>query len=162
MIPNQKNFIIILSFIQIICTHTDGFQNVSKITLMNSKSIIFSIKTIFSWFLWDTNKSKAGSIIPKSLPVRLILTVWCLVCVVLGNAYRSILTSYLMAPRFHALFDSIEDVAASPYPTFMVLKYTSFETTVLVLMLLHFETSIQFLWYIIYINNYTLQLFLIG
>ena len=136
MIHNKKNFIIILSFIQIICTHTDGFQNVSKNNSYEFKiDNFFNQNHFFHDFLGYLSFYKAGSIIPKSLPMRLILTVWCLVCVVLGNAYRSILTSYLMTPRFHALFDSIEDVAANPNPTFMVLKYGSFETTLLVLTL---------------------------
>lgn len=62
-----------------------------------------------------------------------------------------------MTPRFHALYDSIEDVAANPQPSFMVLKYTAFETTLLVLIPLCFKTLFQLLYlkYIIYsLDNY--------
>jgi len=43
-----------------------------------------------------------------------------------------------MTPRFHAMVDSIEDVAAIPRPTFMVLKYTSFESDIFVCPFLYF------------------------
>jgi len=88
----------------------------------------------FKTFLIFSNRTTlAGSRILPTLPIRLVASVWCLVSVVLVNAYTCILTSYLMSPRFHAMVDSIEDIAAIPRPILMFERYTAYESFVLVI-----------------------------
>lgn len=82
-------------------------------------------------------------------PIRLLMSVWCLVSVVLVNAYSSTLTSYLMTPRYHSLVDSVEDIANLSRPIFMVRLGTSPEATVLV-----HRNTINSNSYITYINLY--------
>lgn len=65
-------------------------------------------------------------------PVYLLLWVWCLAMIVLVNSYSSTVTSYLMAPRYQPMINSVEDIANSQRPIFMVQKYTSFDTALLV------------------------------
>ena len=114
-----------INYIYCILHHATRFNSIEGKFLKDNSSRINSC--IFKQFIII-----AGARIPASLPIRLVAAVWCLVSVVLLNAYTSILTSYLMAPRFHAMVDSIEDVAEISRPTFMVLKYTSFESDIFV------------------------------
>ena len=66
------------------------------------------------------------------LPVRLVAAGWFLAGFVLINAYSSTLISYLMTLRYYPTIDSIEDIASTQRPVFMVTKSTSYETAVLV------------------------------
>lgn len=66
-------------------------------------------------------------------PIRVFATVLCLASFVLVNAYSSTLTAYLMTPRYHPMVDSVEDVATMSRPVFMVNKFTSYETAILVI-----------------------------
>lgn len=75
----------------------------------------------------------ANDCIIKTMPAKLLGAAWCLVAIVIVNSYTSSLASYLMAPRYKPLANSIEDIAAIPRPMFMVLKDSSFESFLLVL-----------------------------
>lgn len=66
------------------------------------------------------------------LPIRILATVWCLMSFVLVNAYSSTLTAYLMTPRYHPIINSIEDIPSMPRPVFMVSRFTSYETILMV------------------------------
>ena len=68
----------------------------------------------------------------KTLPARLLIAAWCLVAIVLVNAYTSSVTSFLMAPRYHVLLDSIDDVEKFSRPIFMVGSTSSYESALMV------------------------------
>lgn len=63
---------------------------------------------------------------------RILVACWCLIAVVLVNAYQTTLTTYLMAPRYIPMVDSVEDIVAQPRPIFMVKKFTNFEIDIMV------------------------------
>lgn len=87
---------------------------------------------IFPYILYCLAGTHSSRILP-SLPVRIVVAGWCLVAVVLVNAYSCVLTSYLMTPQFHPMIDSVEDIVAIPRPIFMVQRYTSFESLIMVI-----------------------------
>ncbi len=64
--------------------------------------------------------------------IYLLLCFWCMAVIVLVNAYSTTLMSYLMAPRFIPMIESIDDIVNISRPFFMVLKYTAFESVLLV------------------------------
>lgn len=68
----------------------------------------------------------------KTLSTRLLVAAWCLVAIVIVNSYTTTLASYLMAPRYKPLVNSIEDIADSSRPMLMVLKEGSYESFLLV------------------------------
>ena len=56
----------------------------------------------------------AGNFFPSSrLSLRLVAGTWCLVCVVLVNAYAGNLTSFLTTPKLNPIIQSFEDMAKS-------------------------------------------------
>jgi len=64
--------------------------------------------------------------------IYLLLCFWCMAVIVLVNAYSTTLMSYLMAPRFIPMIESIDNIVNISRPFFMVLKYTAFESVLLV------------------------------
>ena len=64
-------------------------------------------------------------LVNSRLPVRVLLYTWCLVTIVLVNAYSSILTSVLMTPRYHLMAESVEDIAKIQRPVFMASNYSA-------------------------------------
>ena len=47
------------------------------------------------------------------MSARLMISVWCLTAVVLANSYISTLVSYMTAPRFTPLINTVKDLADS-------------------------------------------------
>ena len=48
----------------------------------------------------------------RNLGLRIMLTVWCLMCVIIVNAYTGNLTSYLAVPSVKPIPNSFEELAA--------------------------------------------------
>lgn len=47
--------------------------------------------------------------------IRSLIGLWCLATVVIGNAYTGTLTSFLTAPKFKPIINSLEELAASDH-----------------------------------------------
>ena len=92
-----------------------------KILLINSVVKFFKIY-IF----------KASEEIHFSLPTRLVVAVWCLIAVVFVNSYTSSLVSYLTAPRFIPLINTVQDLADSREIKIAPLKFTSIDSALAV------------------------------
>lgn len=67
-----------------------------------------------------------------TLAKRLVVAAWCLMAVVLVNSYTSSLVSYLMAPKYVSLMNTIQDLAESKEISLIVLKHTSMHSELLV------------------------------
>ena len=67
-----------------------------------------------------------------SLAKKLVVAVWCLIAVVFVNSYTSSLVSYLTAPRFVPLINTVQDLADSRELQVSSLKFTSIDSTLLV------------------------------
>ena len=75
----------------------------------------------------------ANEVITFTLATRLIVAAWCLVAVVFVNSYTSILTSYLMAPKFVPAITTVKSLAESRDVMVTVLKHTSVESILFVI-----------------------------
>lgn len=67
-----------------------------------------------------------------SLAKKLVVAVWCLIAVVFVNSYTSSLVSYLTAPKFVPLINTVQDLADSRELQVSSLKFTSIDSTLLV------------------------------
>ena len=47
----------------------------------------------------------------KKLKMRLILGAWCLLSLCMTTAYSSVLVSFVMAPHYKPLVDTVDDLA---------------------------------------------------
>ena len=56
----------------------------------------------------------------KTLPTRLVLSTWCLMCVVIINSYTGNLTSYLTMPALQPIPNSFQELALSKEISFIV------------------------------------------
>ena len=74
----------------------------------------------------------ASDAVKYSLSMRMVITVWCLTAVVLVNAYTSSLVSYLMAPRFLPLINTVQELADSHDLKIAVLKFSAIDSTIFV------------------------------
>ena len=109
-------------------------------TLLGSLWSLFYLQKIGNDIVTKTilipNKFRILVIAPKikssKSSIYLLLCFWCMAVIVLVNAYSTTLMSYLMAPRFIPMIESIDDIVNISRPFFMVLKYTAFESVLLV------------------------------
>ena len=67
-----------------------------------------------------------------SLATRLAVAGWCLAGIVFVNSYSSSLVSYLMAPRFVPLMNTVQDLADSNVIRPFIRKDSFQSTTVMV------------------------------
>ena len=67
-----------------------------------------------------------------SLATRLVAAGWCLAAIVFVNSYSSSLVSYLMAPRYIPLMNTIQDLADSNVIHPFIRKDSFQSTTVMV------------------------------
>lgn len=74
----------------------------------------------------------ASEVITFTLATRCIIAAWCLTAVVFVNSYTSSLVSYLMAPKFVPLINTVKNLADSHDISIVVLKHTSVESILFV------------------------------
>lgn len=79
----------------------------------------------------------AGSQLPNVGPlahaVRLPAAIWGLTCVIFLNLFVARLTSFIAAPQLRPLVSSFDELANSTDLQLAILKYSTFETIILVL-----------------------------
>ena len=64
--------------------------------------------------------------------MRLVVAGWCLMAIVLVNCYTSSLVSYLMAPRFLPLINTVQDLADSRDLKIAVFKFSAVDSALFV------------------------------
>lgn len=67
---------------------------------------------------------------PNSSPI--VLSVWCLACVVLVYLYTGVLISYLTIPKMRPIVETVEELAESTRLQVVAIKNSIFESTLLV------------------------------
>ncbi len=58
----------------------------------------------------------------KRLKMRLVIGAWCLNSLLLITAYSSVLSSFIVAPHYHTLVDTLEQLAKNEKVTPLVFK----------------------------------------
>ncbi len=58
----------------------------------------------------------------KRLRMRLVIGAWCLTSLLLVTAYSSVLSSFIVAPHYHTLVDTVEQLAKNEKATPLVFK----------------------------------------
>ena len=80
-------------------------------------------------------KARDGVSAYFNLAGKLLTCFWCLMAVVVINAYSGSVTSFIMSPSFTPMVDSAEDIAAlAPRPVVMADKSSFFAASFLVMM----------------------------
>ena len=59
------------------------------------------------------------------MSARQMISVWCLTAVVLANSYISTLVSYITAPRFTPLINTVQDLADSHHLQIAILRFSA-------------------------------------
>lgn len=69
----------------------------------------------------------------KGLKMRLVIGAWCLASLLLATAYSSVLASFIMAPHYHTLVDTVEQLANNEKVIPLVLKGYSSDISITVM-----------------------------